>query len=364
MAERKYNRMANLDDIAEIKKLDSSRCLASIAYLPQQCQAAWEEVKDVNFPEEYQKFSSIIFCGMGGSAYGGRIIKSLYPEKIGVPVDLVSDYHLPAYVDKNSLLIAASYSGNTEETLSAAQEALKVGAKIIGISSGGKLVSLLKNSGKPVYTFSTAFNPSQQPRLGQGYMQMGMLAILNKLGTISIDDGEIRQFIADLVDAQGLLRVEVPAEINPAKQQASLSAEKIVNIIGAEFLAGAVHAIRNPLHETGKHFANYFILPEANHHLMEGLAYPAYNKLKLIFWLIDSPLYSAELKKRLMLTKEVIEKNNILTSTVNLTFSSKLGQIFELIQFGSFVSFYLAMIHHVDPNEIPWVDYFKEKLTR
>lgn len=356
--------MVNLDDLENIKKMDTAHSLSSIAFLPQQCQAAWEEVKNVYFPEEYRKFSSIIFCGMGGSAYGGRIIKSLYGDTIKVPIDLINSYNLPAYAGKDTLIIAASYSGNTEETLSCAQEAFKINCKIIGISSGGKLVGLLKSSGKPFFTFSTVFNPSQQPRLGQGYMQIAQLAILHKLGVLSISEDEVKQLINDLGNNQRLFQAEVTQERNMAKQIAFLFADRIVNIIGAEFLEGAIHAIRNPLHETGKHFANYFILPEANHHLMEGLSFPTFNKIKLIFWLIDSPFYSKELKKRLELTKEVIEKNNILTSAFDLSFSTKLGQVFELIQLGSFISFYLAMLHDIDPAKIPWVDYFKEKLLK
>lgn len=363
MAERKYNLMANLDDIVEIKKLDSRNCLSSIAFLPQQCQAAWGEVKELILPAEYKDFSSILFCGMGGSAYGGRIIKSLYGNEIKVPIDLITDYHLPAYADKNSLIIAASYSGGTEETLSCTQEAIGRDAKIIGITSGGKLKEILTKAGKPVYVFSTAFNPSGQPRLGQGYMQLGQIAILNKLGAIQLSDEELNQIIVALGVSQKLLLPELPEEENPAKQTAQFIKDKIVTLIGAEFLAGAIHAVRNPFHETAKHFADYFILPEANHHLLEGLAYPLHNKNNLLFLFILSSLYSEAIKKRVSLTKEVVVQNHILTYELNLSAKTKLGQVFELIQFSSFITFYLSMIHHVDPSEIPWVDYFKEKLS-
>ena len=356
--------MNNLDNLSYIKNLDAGKTLASIHFLPDQCEAAWNEVKKIELPADYHNFSQILFCGMGGSAFGGRMIKSLYSAALKAPVDVVSDCRLPAYVDRHTLIIAASYSGNTEETIFCCQEALKLGAKIIGITSGGKIESLLRDAQKPVYVFSPELNPSKQPRLGQGYMQLGQIAILNALGILSVSETEVYSLVSLLKKNDKLLSEQVGQERNSAKQTALQLEDKIVGIIAAEFLTGAVHIIRNSLHETAKHFADYFILPEANHHLLEGLKYPEVIRKNLIFLLINSELYSEKIFKRLNLTREVIEKNSLKTREIKLQSSSKLHQVFELIQLGSFITFYLAILHSVDPAKIPWVDYFKKRLAR
>lgn len=351
-----------LDDLKCIKQLDTGHSYESIKNLSKQCQAAWNDVASLDLPSSFSTASSIIFSGMGGSSYGGRIIKNLYFDKVNVPVDIISDYHLPGYANKESLVIAASYSGSTEETISCINDALRIGCKIIGISSGGKLFDLLSSAHKPVYKFNPVYNPSLQPRMGQGYMQIGQIAILNKLGYLKLTDGEFANVIKDLNENQISLDIEMLQNNNIAKQLAVVFQNKIVNIIGAEFLEGAIHSIRNPFHETGKHFANYFILPELNHHLMEGLFFPSSNKKNLLFFLIGSDLYSERIKKRMNLTEEVIKKNDIKAVKLEMKSLSKIGQVFELIQIGSFITFYLSMLHNLDPVKIPWVDYFKDKL--
>lgn len=351
-----------LDDSRKIALLDESHCHESIVLLSKQCESAWEDVKHLKFPPEYSNSFSIIFCGMGGSAYGARIIKSLFPSELKIPVDIISDYHIPFYANENTLVIIASYSGGTEEALSCADEAINKKCRIIGISSGGKLSQKLKIVNKPFYQFKTEYNPSGQPRLGQGYMQMGQMGIMNSLGLVDIPDLTVEKVVGMLDKFARELSVNVDTSKNQAKIMAADYSKKIINLIAAEFLEGSVHAIRNPFHETGKHFANYFIVPELNHHLMEGLSYPNVNREILHFVLINSDFYSPRIKERMKLTKEVIMKNNITVSEINLKSGSKIEQVFELIQLGSFITFYLAMLHNVNPAKIPWVDYFKNNL--
>src|SRR3989338_242211 len=143
--------MSVLDDLDLIKRLDKDKCLESIRQLPNQIIAAWQQVQKINFTANYKDVSAVIFCGMGGSGYGGRIIKSLYYPVFKKPVFLVNDYHLPGFTDKNSLIIASSYSGNTEETLNCIKEGLNKGLKIIGITTGGQLAKILKSNNMPLY---------------------------------------------------------------------------------------------------------------------------------------------------------------------------------------------------------------------
>lgn len=356
--------MKNLDDVRQMKQLDENSCYDSIVSLSKQCESAWNDIRQMTFPKDYEKASSILFCGMGGSAYGARIIKSLFRDYLSVAVDIDSDYHLPKYVNEKTLIIAASYSGNTQETLSCVSEAFHRDheVNVIGVTSGGRLAEIIRNHYKIVYVFNPSFNPSNQPRLGQGYMQMGQIAILTRLNYLAVSEQEVKDVVGILENQLFKLAIDVLSKENNAKTLAYACEDKIVNLIGGEFLEGALHSIRNPFHETGKHFANYFMLPEANHHLMEGLSYPQVNKKNMLFLLIDSDLYSDAIKKRLYLTSEVIEKQGISVKKIKLSSPTRIGQVFELIQLGSFITFYLAMLHDVNPARIPWVDYFKNKL--
>lgn len=356
----------NLDDIGEIKKLDTKDVMGSIAQLPDQVEQAWDESREVHVPREYDDIKAIVCAGMGGSAYGARLVKSLYSqaELMTVPLELVSDYHLPGYIDEKTLVILASYSGTTEEVLSCAHEAESNGAKIMGLTSGGQLAEILQSGNYPSYIFYPSHNPCGQPRVGQGYMQIGLIGMLSKIGRIPVGQEEITQTISFLRNEGKLLEISSPSENNKAKQLAKGLVGKIPVIIVADFLEGAAHAIRNPFHETAKQFGLYFVVPELNHHLLEGLKYPKANKKLLGFIIIHSDMYDERNKKRIQLTKEVIEKNGLSTEMITLKGTTQLMQSMELIQLGSFVSGYLGLLNGEDPSKIPWVDYFKMQLKK
>src|SRR5258708_4324529 len=172
-----------LDDLAQIAKLDKGNILSSIEHLPEQIEDAWVSIKNLEIPEDYTRVKNIVVAGMGGSALGGRIVYYLEFKNLRTPIEVTTNYHLPNYVNEDSLVILSSYSGNTEETISSATDALKRRAKIVGIATGGKLVELLK--GKPVYLIDPRNNPSGQPRMGLGYSISSILALLSKLNFIS-----------------------------------------------------------------------------------------------------------------------------------------------------------------------------------
>lgn len=356
-----------LDDLQKIRLLDAKNALDSIFQLPLQCNQAWQESFAVSFPQNYYSgIKNIVISGMGGSTYGTRIIKSLYDgaEMTKVPLELANNYWLPGYVNSETLVILSSYSGNTQETISTAKQAKEKGAKIAGITSGGQLEDFLKSNNYPVYLFNPKYNPSAQPRIGVGYMVMGLMGMLAKLGRIPVAAAEVEKITTFLEGQSNLLAQNTLAVSNPAKQMAMKLKDKIPVIIVADFLEGAAYAIRNPFHETSKQFALYFAIPELNHHLLEGLSFPEELKNYLYFILFDSQIYDSRNQKRMKLTIDVVEKNRIESQLITLKGKTALIQVFELIQWGAWVTFYLAMLHGIDPSEIPWVDYFKKELKK
>src|SRR3989344_3332021 len=132
----------------------------SIRAYPLQFKQAWIEVNSLYIPDDYKEIDNVILCGMGGSALGARIIDSLIQDRLRIPFEIYTEYYVPNYVNEKSLVIASSYSGTTEETINATYEALNRGAKVFGITTGGKLAEVLKENNIPGYIFNPINNPS------------------------------------------------------------------------------------------------------------------------------------------------------------------------------------------------------------
>ena len=143
--------MVDLDNASVYRQFDKSGMLNHLHKFPEQCQKAWEKVLKFELPHLHTKISNVVIMGMGGSAIGGDIARRLALTESKVPVRVHRDYGLPTFVDANTLVIASSYSGNTEETLSAFTESLKTPARKLVITSGGKLKHLADNEGIPVF---------------------------------------------------------------------------------------------------------------------------------------------------------------------------------------------------------------------
>jgi len=182
--------MSILDDRQQIATLDKSNVLGSIEQLPDQILQAWQESSRVQFtfPTDIRH---VVIAGMGGSALGARVIKSLYANKLAIPFEFICDYSLPAYVGADTLVILSSYSGTTEETLAAAQTAQAKQAQIAVITSGGDLLQLAQNHHYPHYQIKADHNPSNQPRMAIGYMIVGTLGLLPAANLIKLDEAEL-----------------------------------------------------------------------------------------------------------------------------------------------------------------------------
>ncbi|HWA51887.1 MAG TPA: bifunctional phosphoglucose/phosphomannose isomerase [Patescibacteria group bacterium] len=351
-----------LDDLPKISQLDKGNILSSIEHLPEQIQDAWNEIQKVELPQEYGDCQNIVVAGMGGSALGGRIVHYLEFKNLRVPVEVVTNYHLPSYVNNKTLVILSSYSGNTEETISCAADGVNKNAKIFGIETGGKLLEILEEHKLPFYKIDPANNPSGQPRMGLGYSISSILAILSKLKFIDIEDDEILNAIEITEKFVKEFGVRSHTENNIAKKLADKLANKIPVLISSEHLVGSTHAFKNQLNENSKNFSMHFEISELNHHLMEGLKYPAKAKEILHFVFFESNNYFERIQKRYSITQDVVKQNGYGFDIYKMQSKHKLEEVFELLALGSYISFYIAMIHGIDPSPIPWVDYFKKKM--
>ncbi len=356
-----------LNDLEKIKKLDSSRVAESIELLPDQMRQVLSDARLIKIPYPYTRITQVVVNGMGGSNLGAGLVKAAWGDQIKVPITISPGYNLPAHVNKNTLYVISSYSGNTEEPLSTYREAKKRGAKIIAITAQGeknKLARLMLRDDIPGYIFTPRFNPSGQPRLGLGYAVLGLAALLAKTGLFKIKKQEIKDIIAQLEIDSRKLKPESPLAVNSAKKLAAKLAGKIPVLVGAEFATGNVRVLRNQINENAKQFATYLVLPDLNHYAMEGLVHPASNRKNLIFLFFNSSFYTSRVRLRANLTEKIVRKNGLEAISYNLKKQTKLAQVFELLQIGTWLSFYLGILNNVDPAKIPWVDWFKKQLAK
>lgn len=333
-------------------RFDSRNVYGSVLVLNRQVEHAWSEAQKVTVSAEYRSVNKIVMTGMGGSLLGARVIESVFGLELKQPLTLVNDYHLPKWVDGQTLVMCSSYSGSTEETLTNAREALAKKAKLMIIASGGELLEIAKTSNLPYYQIVPKYNPSNQPRMAIGYSVIGGLVLCQKAGLLNLDQPQI----------DGIVSAMKAVKAEEAEAFAGKLVNKQIILTAAEHLTGPTHTVKNQLNENAKHLAHRHDLPELNHHLMEGLKFPQTNPESTLFWFIDSDLYSKRMRQRLSLTREVVVKNRLQGETLKVTAPTKLAQAFELIQFGAYVGFYLSQLHQLDPAAIPWVDYFKQHL--
>lgn len=357
--------MTNLDDIKTIQIKDPSNVLGSTAMFPDQCQQAWEESSLVPFPESYKQIKNIVVVGMGGSRFTPKSIGALCRKKITVPYEICEDYTVPGYVSADSLVILSSYSGTTEEVLSAGKDALKKGAKLAGImKKGSPIEKFLKENNAPGYFFETKFNPCGQPRIGGGYLLMGHLGLLRSLGKVSIDDKEVAEAIEFSRTIGKKYLVDVSETENPAKKLAKQLKDSHVFVITAEFLKGFGNAMANQINETAKMISDCRYISELNHHMLEGLQYPETLHQNGLFLFFRSHSYSDPIKKRFLITKDVVEKQKVKTLEIELTGPDEISQMLEAYTLSGFTTFYMAMLYDLDPVAIPRVDYFKAELAK
>ena len=351
----------DLNNKEEIKQIDKSDVYDSVISLPKQAKQAWEEVMELDLPESYKEVSNIVFLGMGGSNLGFRIVKEVYVDQLALPAELVNGYRLPKSVDENTLVIVSSYSGNTEETLALANLALEKQAKLIALTTGGKLAELAKANQFPAYLIDPKHNKAGQPRLGLGYSVFSQIALFVKLGFIRVEQKEIDIIFSQFEALLTQWQIEA-VDNNQAKALAQKLVGKLPIWLGADHLAGNTRVAHNITNETPKVYSSYYVLPDLNHHLMEGLKNPPEVTKHLAVLAFDSNLYHARNQKRLEVTKLVVEKNSVDWYSYKPQAETKLGQACEVLLLSNFIVFYLSMLYKEDPCPIPWVNFFKENL--
>jgi glucose/mannose-6-phosphate isomerase len=346
--------MIDLNDKEAVEKIDTLNAVGSADLLVKQCDSAWNEVMSLTLPHHIEGITNIVFCGMGASIYGALALKALLGREMPYPSEVVSDYFLPDYVGPNTLVVLTSYSGTTEEVLACAEEAKAKNAKMVVLTKGGPLAEFAKDNNVPAYVFDGKLNLSNAPRAGCGYSIYGLIGLLDKLNVIDIEEKEIENSIVRFKDDFATTKEQ-------AKADQAIFANKIPIIFAAEHLSGNAQVLRNQFNETSKNFAAHFLIPDLNHHLMEGLQFPEHAPLHFI--ILNSPNYSDKIRQRVQLTTELVKKKGYAVHEFMTAGATVYDDFLETLIYGSYLTLYLGLAYGQNPATNPDVDWFKQQLA-
>jgi len=324
-----------------------------------QCKQAVEIARAAPLPKTPATPNHVVITGLGGSAAGGDLLSALYADQGRVPCFVNRDYTMPSFVGPESLVFATSYSGNTEETLSAYADAKKRGASIIVVSSGGEITARAKADGFPVVTVPGG----QPPRTAMGYMFMPLVVASEQLGLIPNQD------FADALDAIESVAADCgfdsPLESNPAKQLAQVMTRKFATLYGEGSWQYAIaQRWRGQINENAKEMVLTHVFPELCHN--EILGWQGSDKQGVEKWvsvLLAGGNESVRIKTRIEITCRLIGEATEF-HTVTAHGKGTLARMLSLAHFGDWLSLYLAALAGRDPGQMIAIDRLKEELSK
>ena len=345
--------MSQIDDLKYIHQKDSQDALGI-------AEKQWTQLEHVfDIPKLDFPVDNIVFTGMGGSALAAKL--SLTWPGYSVPFEIVRGYNLPKYVGANTLVIAASYSGNTEETLSALAEAEAAGCHIICMSSGGKLADLAREKG---HTY-VGLPQASQPRFAVLYGFKALVTVLERAGFVKESSAE-----KEIHQASKFLRshLESWSPVHPATTN---SAKKLaLDIIGLSpvvyagpLLAPAAYKWKISFNENAKNVAWWNELPEFNHNEFMGWASHPIDKPYAVIDL-RSTFEHPRVQKRFDLTAKLLSGRRPAPNTVQAVGETILEQLLYTVVMGDFVSLYMALLNGINPTPVELIEKFKVELAK
>ena len=341
-------------------EIDKDDMYQSIWDFPENIIDAIELSENITLKNEYRDVNNIIIAGMGGSAIGGDVVYSLIKNEIKIPFVVNRGYDLPAWANSSTLIICSSYSGNTEETISILEEAKSLGAKVIGITTGGLLESLCKN-----YSFDFVNIPSGlQPRAALAFSFIPLLYILKKTSLINV---EVKNWLESSVDLIKSKREEysLDKENNPVYQLANKLYNKLP-IIYADSTSLETVAVRlkGQICENSKILAYHSIYPEMNHNEIVGWENnEEFFSNYYVLWLMDDEMNSRN-KSRKNIISEILSDLNVSQQEIKVDGNSFKERFLLLIHYGDWLSYWCAILHNTDPSPVKNIQTLKDKLSK
>lgn len=308
--------------------------------------------KQAKFTAPDHDIQNVILIGLGGSAFGGEVIKNYTTDRIKVPYVIVRDYTVPSFVSENTLLIVSSYSGNTEETLSMLDSALAIGnPKVVCVTSGGKLKARAEENGWDHIVLPGGY----PPRSAAAFSIIQQLFVLKGYGLLT-------DFAADLEEAVSLV------ENFSDHDQAKMISQQLHNSLPILYSAPNFESVairwRQQIEENSKHISFHHVIPEMNHNELVGWKNPAGILEDSVVLVFRSELVHPRTGIRMDICRDIFSDYAESVIEISADGDGHLAQLFFLIHLGDWVSLYLAELNEEDPTPVKVIDFLKGELSK
>jgi glucose/mannose-6-phosphate isomerase len=344
----------NLEDINSV---DSQNMWEFLTTFPDQWKEAMESTNNIELTVDTDRISNICFAGMGGSAIGADLIQSFCYHDSPYPIQVVRHYEIPGWVDENTLFIACSFSGNTEETLTALTTAREKGAQAIAVTAGGEL---MVKASKEEFDY-IKIPGGMPPRTAIGYSFVPLYRIFQHLGLVEERDGALKDTARFLTEQNEIFS-------DPHDNEALNLAEEINDTLpviysDATMMEPVNLRWRNQFAENAKTLAYGNTLPEMNHNEIVGWERIVHLTGRLSVILLIDKEDNPRVQRRMEIVEELVEDQAASLHILKTRGQTRLTRMFSLIQLADWTSFYLAIVNNIDPTPIAKIDLLKSKLA-
>tara|TARA_Y100000310_G_scaffold345252_1_gene463133 strand:+ start:449 stop:1456 length:1008 start_codon:yes stop_codon:yes gene_type:complete len=327
-----------------VTKYDKSDYLGKIVGFPEQCKEGWRIGQKTKI-RKVKGIEKIFVAGMGGSGYVGELLQKLFFQTSKIPVFIEHGYILPNFVDKKTLCIIVSYSGNTDEAITIFKQVRKKKIPTIGITAGGYLEKTHKQN--------IVVPGGLQPRQATGYLFFSLLAVLRKMSLSPFTK-------KDMLAAVKQMEKEQKRLMGTAKKLASTLHGKTPVLYVTEKMQVSALRWQQELNEIGKAFCHWNILPELQHNEINA----SKNLGKAHFILLRSGKESRKMEVRISYMKKRIKSIGYNSTEIKVGGKGILTETWHANYLGSLTAFYLSMLNHLDPTPVTLIQSMKVYLKK
>lgn len=348
-----------MKDFSTLIQLDKHHIFNAIDSQPAHLRLNFADSMDQDVTPEWGKgIENFVVAGMGGSALAADITRNWLASRLAVPMEVTRGYDVPEYVGVNTIFVASSYSGNTEETLSALAQAEKRSARIVVMAAGGRLLDIAQEKGYLMMQLPEV----SQPRLSVFAGLKALTCLVSDLGWIGGYD--VRRELLETADWLNLIKASLSLDNVSGKNLAQDLAEHLHGspaiIYAGPTLRSAAYKWKIDINENAKQLAFCNLYPELNHNEYQGWLFPKKKALAAIE--LESSLDNERVKKRVEITRQTLKEHGYAPKVVQAEGKTVIQQILWTVLLGDYTSAYLALLNGVDPTPVDLVEKFKQKL--
>ena len=347
--------MPDLDSLKFIAQIDRQNMGSRLCVVSEEMKKIVASAKTIKVPKQWQRVSNIAIIGMGASGIGGEIVKNIASQRISMPIEVINDYELPAYIGKGSLVFCVSFSGETEETITAADRALKQKANLFIITKEDSSLGKFARKNK-IRTFRVTAPPP--PRLALMNLLIPILFILEKLRLVVNIKEQLEQTVPLIQKTIDEIQEKRPTKNNLAKRLALELSQTIPVVITSPAISSVGQRFVQQINEDAKRYAFYKTSPELNHNFIEAIS----RKNSYLFTIIKSSFDSPSVQRAHSSLESILKARKIPYEIILLQGRNLLSQIFFGITLLDFRSFYIALLNQENPSYNLTIDLYKKEL--